>query len=165
MSTVVALFVVIVAVIAQAAVMPMFSIFGAQPNLPLVLLIAWMTVRRRREALLLIPAAGFSQGLLDSQSVGVAMLAMAPLILMTEVRGLRLVDSDLLPAVGLVMLGTLTYETITLITLTITGERLDFPAILQHVVAPSMIANVLLLLPVYGLIQLASVDLRPREAI
>lgn len=164
MTTVLAFFVVIVAVVVQAAVMPMFSVFGAQPNLLLVLLIAWMTVRRRREALLLIPAAGFAQGLLDSQAVGVAMLAMAPLILMTEVRGLRLVDSDLLPAVGLVILGTIAYETIILVTLAVAGERLDWPASLLYVLAPSTIVNVLLLLPVYGLIQLASVDLRPREA-
>ena len=164
MSTAVGLLVVLAAVIAQVSIMPAFSIFGVQPNLVIVLLIAWMAVRERREALLLIPAAGFAQGLLDSQPVGLAMLALAPLILMTEVPELRLVESDLLPALVLTALATLVYEGTILLTLAVTGERIDWLVSLREVLAPAAIVNTLLLLPVYGLVRLASPNPRRRQA-
>ena len=164
MSLAIGLLIVLFAVVAQASVMPGFSIFGVQPNLVIVLLVAWMTVRGRREVLFLIPAAGFAQGLLDSQPLGLAMLALAPLILMTDVRELRLVESDLLPALGLVALATLVFEGTVLLTLAVTGNHPDWFASVLDVLVPAAIANVLLLLPVYGLIRVASVDLRRRPA-
>lgn len=151
-------------VIAQASALPSFSIFGAQPNLVIVLLVAWMSVRGQREVLFLIPAAGFLQGLLDSEPLGLAMLALAPLILMSEVRERRFVESELLPAIALVVVATLVYEGTVLLTLAVTGNHPDWLASVLDVLAPAAIANALVLLPVYGLIRLASVDLRRRPA-
>lgn len=165
MSLTIGLFLVITAVLGQSSVMPSFSIFDAHPNLVIVLLVAWMAVRGRREALLLIPVAGFVQGLLDSQPLGVAMLGLAPLILMTEVRELRLVDSDLLPAVVITALGTLAYELTVLLTLVVTGDRPDWAASFLDVLVPAAIANVLLLLPVYGLLRFATTEPQRRPAL
>jgi rod shape-determining protein MreD len=164
MSVAAGLLAVIVVVIAQVSIVPAFSIFGVQPNLVIVLLVAWMMARGGREAMLLIPAAGLAQGLLDSQPLGLAMLALAPLIAMTEIRDLRLVESDLLPAVVLTALATLVYEGTVLLTLAVTGEHLAWLASVLDLLVPAAIANVLLLLPVYGLVRLASVDLRRRQA-
>lgn len=164
MTLVVGLLAVLAAVVAQMSVLPAFSVFGAQPNLVIVLLAAWMATRRRRETLLLIPAAGLLQGLLDSQPLGLAMLGLAPMILMTEVRELRLVESDLLPAIAVTGAATLVYEATILLTLAVSGERVDWLASVRDVLVPAAIANVLLLLPVYGLVRLASLDLRRRLA-
>jgi len=155
---------VLVVVIAQISIMPAFSVFGVQPNLVIVLLVAWMAARGRAEALVLIPIAGFAQGLVDSQPLGLAMLALAPLALMTSVRELRLVDSDLLPAILLTMAATVVYETTIMLTLAVRGESVDWLANLTNVLVPAAIANALLLVPVYGVIRLASLDLRPRRA-
>ncbi len=164
MNYAIGLLAILIAVVAQLSIMPAFSIFGVQPNLIIVLLVAWMTTRGRREALVLIPIAGFTQGLLDSQPLGLAMLALAPMTLMTNVRELRLVESDLLPAVILTVLATLVYETVIMVTLVVTGEHPDWLASTLDVLVPAAIANALLLLPVYGLIRLASMDLRLRRA-
>lgn len=164
MSIAIGLLIVLVAVIAQVAVLPAFSIFGVQPNLIIALLVAWMSVRGPREVLLLIPAAGLVQGLLDSQPLGLAMLALAPLVSLTDVRELRLVESELLPAVVLTALATLVYESTILVTLALTGEQLEWLASVLDVLVPAAIANVLLLLPVYGVVRLASQDLRRRPA-
>ena len=152
------------AALAQAAVLPAFSIFGVHPSLIIVLLVAWMSVRGQREALFLIPAAGLLLGLLDGEPLGLAMLALAPLILMTEVRELRLVESDLVPAILLTIAGTLVYETTSLVSLAIRGESVPVLASLIDVLVPAAIANVLLLLPVFGVLRLASVDLRHSRA-
>ena len=44
----------------EASVLPMFRIGGLQPNLVLVLLVAWLMVRGAGEAFVLIPSAGSS---------------------------------------------------------------------------------------------------------
>ena len=164
MNGVVGLSVVMFAVLAQVAVVPAFSILGAQPDLVLVLLVAWMSVRGQRETLLLIPAAGVLQGLLDGQALGIAMLALAPLILLTEVRELRLVESDFVPALLITAVATLAYETVILVTLAVRGEHIAWLASVLDVLVPAAVANVLLLLPVYGLVRLGSVDLHRRRA-
>ena len=155
---------VVAAALLQLAVMPAFTIFGVHPNLIIALLIAWMTARGPREALVMIPVAGFAIGLLDSQPLGLAMLALAPLTLMTNVRELRLVDSDLLPAILLAVVATLVYETVILLSLVVRGERPEWVASILDVLVPAAIVNALILLPVFGLIRLASVDLRQPRA-
>lgn len=155
---------VIIAALLQLAVMPAFAIFGVHPNLIIVLLIAWMATRGPREALVLIPVAGFTIGLLDSQPLGLAMLALSPLTLMTNVREFRLVESDLLPAVVLTIVATLVYETVILVSLAVRGEQPEVLASTLDVLVPAAIANALVLLPVYGLIRLVSLDLRQQRA-
>lgn len=160
----VGLLIVLIGVIGQVSVMPSFSIFGVQPNVVIVLLVAWMTVRGRGEALVLIPIAGFVLGLLDSQPLGVAMLALAPLTLMTDFRELRLVDSELLPAILVTMAATIVYELTIMLTLVLRGEPVAWLASVTNVLVPAAIANALLLIPVYGLIRLVSLDRRARPA-
>ena len=156
---------ILFAALVQVSVLPSFSLFGVQPNLLVILLVAWMSVRGQREALVLVPAGGLVLGLLDSEPLGLAMLGLAPLILLTELREMRLIESDLLPAVILVALATLSYEITILVTLAVKGEQLDWLASVLDVLVPAAIANVLLLLPVYGILRLASLDLRQRRAI
>ena len=164
MSFVLGLLAVLAAALAQAAIMPAFSIFGAQPNLLIVLLVVWIAVGGQRDALLLVPVAGFAQGLLDSAPLGLAMLALAPLILMKEARDLRLTQSDLLLAVVLTVLATLVYEATFLLTLPVTGERVDWLGSALDALVPAAIANVLLLLPAYGLVRLVGQGLPRRHA-
>ena len=165
MSVAIGLLLIAFACLAQVSILPQFSIFGVQPNVVIVLLVSWVAVRGQREAFLLIPVAGFMLGLLDSEPLGLAMLAFAPLILLTEVRELRLVESQLLPALGLVVVASLVYEGSILLTLAVTGERTGWPGSVLNVLVPVAIVNVLLLLPVYGAVRLASLDLQRQPSL
>jgi rod shape-determining protein MreD len=151
---------VVIAAIAQVSITPQFSIFGAQPNLVLVVLVAWMAVRPKRETLLLIPLGGILLGLYDDQPLGVAILALLPLILMVEVLEMRLVQSTLLQAVVIIIIATLFYEVAFLLTLTVAGEPVDWLAVGLDVLVPAVIANTLVLFPVYGIVRLATVESR-----
>ena len=165
MSLAVGALLIVFAALAQVSAMPSFSIFGAHPNLVIALLVSWIAIRTQREALLLIPLAGLLLGLLDSQPLGLAMLALAPLILLSEVKEFRLVESDLLPALGIAAVATLAYESTGLLTLAVRGESPNWLASVLDILVPATIANVLLLLPVYGIVRLASTDLRHRRAL
>jgi putative effector of murein hydrolase LrgA (UPF0299 family) len=78
---------------------------------------------------------------------------------------MRLIESELLPAVILVAIATLSYEMTILLTLTAEGERLNWLTSALQVLVPAAIVNMLLLLPVYGIVRLASADLRQRRAL
>lgn len=165
MSVLIGVLLVLLAAVGQVSALPQFSIFGVQPNLVIVVLVAWLAVRPKRETFILVPVAGFALGLLDSQPLGLAMLALAPLIALAQVREMRLVDSDLLPALVVAALATLVYETAVLLSLAVRGEQLDWLASVLDILLPAAIASALLLLPVYGLIRIASVDPRRRRPV
>jgi rod shape-determining protein MreD len=165
LSLIIGLAVFAFAALAQVSAVPEFSILGAQPNLVIALLVAWMAIRPRREALLLIPAAGLFLGLVDSKPLGLAMLALAPLVLLTEIRELKPVESEFLPAIAVMIMATLAYETTLLLTLTLTGEHVDWLASVLDVLVPATVASVLLLVPIYGIVRLLSQDLRRRPAL
>jgi rod shape-determining protein MreD len=151
---------VFVAAIAQVSIVPYFSIFGAQPNLVLVVLVVWMTLRPKQETMVLIPFGGVLIGIFDTQPLGVALLALIPLMVMAEIVEMRLVQSTLLQGVVIIIVATLLYEVAFLITLTVTGEPVDWLAAVVDIVVPAAIANALVLLPVYGMIRLATVESR-----
>jgi rod shape-determining protein MreD len=162
-SIAIGLLLIMVAALFQVAVVPSFSIFGAHPNLLLVLLVAWFAVRGQREAFVLVPLAGLALGLLDSYPLGLTLLALAPLILLSDVHELRLIDSDFLPAVAVTAVATAAYEGVLLATLAATGDSIGWLASARDVIAPAIIANILLLPLLYLLLRAGSFDLRRRR--
>jgi len=151
--------------LAQTASLPLFSLFGAHPNLVLILLVGWATVRGQAEAMVLIPVAALALGLLDSHPLGLHLLALAPLALLTGGRQMGFIQADFLMALALAFAATLAYEGIFLVILRLTGESLNWWGNLSQVVIPAAIANTLLILPVYWLVWLGSADRQRRGAL
>jgi rod shape-determining protein MreD len=144
----------------EAAVMPMFRIGGLQPNLMLVLLVAWLMVRGDGEAFVLIPIAGVFLGLVDGAPMGTALLALAPVAVLHEVRGAHLAESGLVLTVAFTVVMTLVYHTVYLLVFTVEGTAGAWDAALLRVAVPICLLNVVLLLPVYALMSAASQNLR-----
>jgi rod shape-determining protein MreD len=144
----------------QTSVIPTFRVLGVHANLMLVLLLSWAMVRGLEEAMVVVPMGGLALGLMDGQLLGAAMLALIPLVLLTEIREARIIQGDFLLAVLLILLSTLAYEVIILVILRVTGETVQWWGTLSRVVVPAAIVNALLVPPVYGLLWLGSRDLR-----
>ena len=88
----------------------MFRIAGLQPNLTLVLLIAWLMVRGAEEAYVLIPIGGVLLGLVDGAPMGTAMLALAPMAVLQEMRGAQLREGGFALAIVFVAVMTVVYN-------------------------------------------------------
>ena len=88
------------------------------------------------------------------------MLALIPLVLLTEIREARIIQGDFLLAILLILLSTLAYEVIILVTLRVAGETVQWWGTLARVMIPAAIVNALLVPPIYGLLWLGSGDLR-----
>lgn len=151
---------VFLAALTEACVLPMFRVAGLQPNLLLVLLVAWLVVRGPAEAFVLVPVGGLALGLVDGAPLGTALLALAPLFLLQELRGTHLSEGGLGLALLFLLAMTLAYNLVYLAVFSVQGEAGAWQAALGRVVLPTAFLNAALLLPVYALVLLASRDLR-----
>ena len=151
---------IVLAAAAEASALPLFRIEGLQPNLVLVLVLAWLMVRGATEAFVLIPLGGVVLGLVDGAPMGTALLALAPLALLHELRGARLVEGELMLALLFTVVATGLYYLVYLLVFTAQGEAGSWLAALSQVIVPTALLNVVLLLPIYALIWSASAGLR-----
>ncbi len=145
---------------AEASVLPLFRVSGVQPNVVLVLLVAWLMVRGANEAFVLNPAGGLLLGLVDAAPLGTALLALAPLAVLHELRGARLRESGLALTLLFTLVATVVYHLTYLLLFTVQGESGSWPAALLRVVLPSAVLNGFVVLPLYVFIWLSSGDLR-----
>ena len=125
------------------------------PNVPLVVVVCWAIVRGQREALVVVPIAGIAVGLLDGQPLGMALLALIPVVLLAELREARIVEGDFLLALVTIVVATLAYETIFLVTLLLTGVTVYWWGSFSRIIVPTAIVNALLMPPLYGVMWLA----------
>ena len=147
--------------LSEASVLPMFRIAGLQPNPTLVLLIAWLMVRSPAEAFVLIPVGGLVLGLVDSAPLGTALLALAPLALIQEVRGSQLREGGGLVLTILFTLGmTVVFNLVYLLVFTFSAESGNWLSAFTSAIIPVAFLNVILLLPLYALLWLSSGQLR-----
>jgi rod shape-determining protein MreD len=144
----------------EASVLPMFRIAGLQPNLLLVLFVAWLMVRGPSEAFVLIPLGGFILGLVDGAPLGTALLALAPLAIVQEIRGARLSESGLVLSAVFLVAMTFLYHLIFLLVFTVQGESGSWLFALARVIVPTAFLNVLVLIPTYWVLNLSSRELR-----
>ncbi len=146
--------------LSEAAVLPMFRVAGLQPNPTLVLLIAWLMVRGPGEAFVLIPVGGISLGLVDSAPLGTALLALAPLALLQEIRGAQLREGGLVLTALFTLGMTAVYSLVYLLVFTLGADNGDWISAFTRAIIPVAFLNVIFLLPVYSLLWLTSGDLR-----
>jgi rod shape-determining protein MreD len=160
MKYVIAAALVLLAAVAQTSVLPSFRVLGVHANLMLVLLLSWGMVRGLKETMVVVPMGGLALGLTDGLPLGATMLALVPVVLLTEIREARIIEGDFLLAILLILLSTLAYEVVILIVLRVTGETVQWWGALARVIVPAAIVNALLVPPVYGLLLVSSRDLR-----
>ena len=146
--------------VVQTSVMPAFPVFGVVPNLVLALAVCWTVVRGQQEAMIVVPMAGVCLSLVGSQPLGVALLAMMPVLLLSELRALRLTPSDFLLTVALVFLSSLVYEMVLLVALRLQGETVGWLTAFLRAVLPTAIVSVLFTPPLYWLVWSRSEGLR-----
>jgi rod shape-determining protein MreD len=144
----------------EASVLPMFRVLGLQPNIVLVLLVVWLMLRGPREAFILIAVAGVILGLVDGAPMGTALLALAPVALLQEVRGSQLRESGLILTTLFILAVTFTYHLTYLAVFALQGQTGDLLSAMTRVIIPTAFINVLVLLPVYLVIALSSQETR-----
>ncbi len=140
---------VIFSALLEASVLPLFRVGGLQPDLTLVLLMAWLIIRGAEEAYVLIPIGGIFIGLVDAAPMGTALLAMAPVALLQEVRGAQLNEKGIVMAVVFTAIMSLVYNYTYLLMFTLQGQAGPWAEATTRVILPTTFINVAVLLPLY----------------
>ena len=144
----------------EAAVLPKLRIAGLQPNLVLVVLVAWLTLRGASEAFILIPFAGLCLGLVDGAPLGTALLALAPLAIIQDLQGSRLHQGAFVLTIVFVVVMTLAYHLVYFAVYTAAGHGGSVTDALTQVIVPTTLLNITVLLPAYVLISMSAQERR-----
>ena len=162
MSYYIALPLLLLFALTEAVVEPMFRIAGLQANLVLVLLTVWLIVRGQSEAFYLIPVGGFFLGLVDGAPLGTALIGLAPLVLLQDIRGAQLTEGGLAMALIFVVLMTFTYHLAYLGVFVLKGEATmtGLLTAVTRVIIPTALLNCAAVLPIYWVLNLFSGELR-----
>jgi rod shape-determining protein MreD len=144
----------------EVSVLPMFRVYGLQPNLLLVLLVVWLIVRGGNEAFILAPIGGIVLGLVDGAPTGAALIGLAPLAFLQDFQGSQLREGGFISAVAFTILMSLFYNYVHLAVFTVAGDSGDWLVASTRIILPTVFLNVVILLPLYGLMTLASPEQR-----
>lgn len=144
----------------EASVLPMFRLAGIQPNLTLIVLIAWLIIRGSEEAYVLIPFGGIMLGLVDGALMGTALLALAPVAVFQELRGFQFKESGIVMAIIFTFAMSLVYNYVYLAVFTLQGQSGGWVDATAEVILPATFINVAVLLPLYFLFSILNPEQR-----
>jgi rod shape-determining protein MreD len=132
---------VLLVALIEASVLPSFGGGHAGPDLTLVLLSAWAVLRGPEEAMVLVPMGGVCLDLLGPAPLGVAVIALAPIVLLALVNDLGLINSELVVTIFVTMLGTILFYTIEIAVLDVAGYADASFSVLVASIFPGLLVN------------------------
>ena len=139
----------------QAASVEQFKVLGVAPNLMLVLIVSWLVIRGLDDVLPMIGVAGLTLSFVGLQSPGLVLLALLPVVGLGLVRELRIIHSDTMLVLALVVASTSMYELVLLASVMATGGVLDVRTALAGALLPSVLVNLAITPPVHLVMRLA----------
>ena len=136
----------------QASMLPSLRLLSlTPPNLLLVLVVAWAMVRGPGDTITLVALAGLFLGLLSPQPLGLAILALTPVLPLALVRDLQVFEVNFLISVPVLIVSNVLYFCVMLLGLTVLGESVAVGPVLRAML-PAVVSNLLALAPVYALV-------------
>ncbi len=117
-------------------------------------------IRGSGEAFLFIPIGGVFLGLVDSAPMGTALLGLAPLAFLQEIRGSRLSEGGFVLTILFTVAMTIVFNLVYLTVFALSGEAGSIAGAMMRIIVPTAFLNVILLFPIYAILWMTSGDLR-----
>jgi rod shape-determining protein MreD len=162
MSNFLSLPILALAAILQVTVIPRISVLGGRPDLVLLIVLAWVLNATLEQGIVWAFVGGICTDLLSAAPLGTSATGMIILAFMIHTVRQQLYTVGLFTLIWVVLLGTLVQHIVITLILALTGfapafaARLGYAVIVQQLtsfVFPTMIYNLIAILPVYGLIR------------
>lgn len=140
-------------IVIQGTLLARLHLFGASPNLLLVVVVCWSLLHSVSEGLLWAFVGGLGVDLIAGLPLGTTALALMPTCFLAGLgRSSIFTNSVLLPAL-LVMLATLIFGGLSLILMSLRGTPVEWAGTALRVILPELALNVLLVLLIYPLLR------------
>lgn len=154
----------LVAMLIQATVLPHLRVFGGQPDLIVVLVLAWATLDHDREGMAWAFMGGLFIDLLSGGPFGISSLILVPIAYLIGLTEARVYRTSLVLPLVLTAGGALAYHVAYLLLLRLLA---DFPVawteVLGYVTVPSVIFDVILIIPILRVLGRLYDRLHPRQ--
>lgn len=146
--------ILLAAVAVQSSVVPQFRIFSGQPDLVLLLVLAWAVHADLEEGLMWAFFGGISQDLMSYLPLGASALGLV--VGVFTIYGVRrqIFQLNIIVVVAIVMIMAVLQQIIQLGVLTVTGWSVNLISVIRYALIPSLFYNLALILPVYLVVRL-----------
>jgi rod shape-determining protein MreD len=154
----------IVAALLQATILPHLRVFGGQPDLVVILVLAWATLDSDQEGMAWAFVGGFFLDLLSGVPLGVSSLALVPIAYFVGLAEAQLYRNNLLLLTGLALASTLAYHLGYVFLLRfLVDYPVAWPGAFWYVTLPSVALDTILIIPALRLLQRPYNRLHPRR--
>jgi rod shape-determining protein MreD len=155
----------LVSALLQATVLPHLRIFGGQPDLIVVAVLAWSILDRGQEGIIWAFVGGFFLDLLSGAPLGTSSLAMLPISYVASLTEAQIYRTNVILPLLLTAAGAFAYHVLYLVLLRfLVGSRLAWSEALGYVTLPSVAFDVILIVPALRLLGRWHDRLHPRQA-
>jgi rod shape-determining protein MreD len=137
----------------QSTLLPQFRVFGVQPDLVLLVVVAWSLLRGSEEGMLWALIGGLALDILSSAHLGVNTLPLLSIGFLAGLWQRDIVRQDLLVPFLAIPVATIAYQGAMVALLKLFGWPGSWSASLRHAILPTALLNTLLIPVVYVLMR------------
>jgi rod shape-determining protein MreD len=143
----------IVAALLQATVIPQIRVFGGEPDLVFLVVLAYAIRAPFDEGVVWALFGGIVHDLLASTPTGTTALALLIVVFVLDRLRTQIAGVGFLSRIGLTLIGTLIVKGVTILVLSLIGYGTRSVEALTYVVLPSIAYNLVLIVPVYAFVR------------
>ena len=151
-------------VMLQTAVFSHLRVFGGQPDLVVVVVIAWSILDRDREGIVWAFVGGLLLDVFSGAPLGVSALALMPIAFFVSLSEAQVYSTNALLPIVLGLGGALSYHILYLLLIRVfSGEVIPWAQALVYVTLPSVLVDTILITPFLRLLGGWYTRLHPRK--
>lgn len=145
--------ILMIAAALQASFVPQVRLLGGGPDLVFLLVLAWSINRDLTENVLWAFVGGICQDLLSAAPTGTSVLGMLIIVFGISGLGSQVYRIGPIILIGVVLVGTVIQQVVMMIVLWLAGFSINWLVDLAFIVAPTILYNLLLILPIYWFVR------------
>jgi len=154
----------LLAAILQATVLPRLRIFGGQPDLVLLIVLAWAVLDHDREAMAWAFVGGFWLDLFSGVPVGISSLILVPIAYLVGLTEAGVYRTNIILPLALGIVGILAYHLMFVLALRfLAGMPVAWSDVFFYVTLPSVFFDLVLIYPVLSLLRGWYNRMHPRQ--
>lgn len=138
----------------QSAVFPQFRIASGQPDLVFLLVVLWSANAKLDEAIFWAFVGGMMQDLLSILPLGASSFMLLVIVFAITTFSEQIYRINILILLLFVVVGNLLYQLFLQFVLSIMGNGISLLDALQYVITPSLVYNLIILIPLYIIIRI-----------
>lgn len=154
----------LVAALIQAIILPRLRMYGGQPDLVVLIVVAWAIFDDAQEGMVWAFIGGLFLDLFSGTPLGVSSLVLVPITYLVGLAEARVYRSSLLLPILLMGSGALAYHVLYLLALRLlAGMSVSWLLVPWYVTLPSLLFDAILILPALWILRQWYDKLHPRQ--